>query len=248
MISVHYPAKREERDQTGLTFAGRHEDGRYIYRSLSVLHNTTAVALTHPERVGLAMCRELARAARPRLRTAIYPMTMGTAHRGYGTYGEARLWLKRSLLGSLGATFLAGDQIPRLEQSDCLDVLAHEMGHNAQVGKPGHGSNFQAAEVKMRVALKKVIAQGWPKLNMAKLRDSVGPGQRKKKAKVAARAAAAAETGVDRWTKKRDSSAKRVEHYTKEVARMEKLLARAEKDERRAKLFLEKAKAREAQS
>jgi hypothetical protein len=232
---ITYPVKQRKKDQTGLTYAGRHEDGRYIYESLSVMRDWTHVALTHDQRVGVAVCRAIAKAMDRESR--IYPMTRESGNLGYGTYGRRQLWITRPQFGSIGKAYLAGKKPVRDATFEVygLRTFAHEMGHNEQ--RPGtkpHGPEFDKAHQTMRILMRKALAKGWPKLDMRKLRDSATPGVTKRKAKVRVAASKAATSTHDRWVEKLARASARVERYEQEASRVEKLLARAQRDVRKA--------------
>lgn len=232
---VTHRAKKRTNDQTGLTLAGRHADGRYVYESLSVMRSWTTVGLTHEQRVGIAVCRAIAKLMNRE--TRVYPMTRESGNQGYGTFGACQLWITRPQLGSIGKAFLAGVQPVVTGEFVVygLSTFAHEMGHNLQ--RPGtkpHGPEFDAAHQRMRILMRKVLAKGWPKLDMRKLRDSEPPSVTKRKAKQRVAASKKALSAHDKWTAKLASASARVARYEEEASRVAKLLARAQRDARKA--------------
>ena len=119
---IYHPISPEVQDQTGLALCGRHQDGRYQYRSVSLFHHRNVMSLTHNERVGLALCYALAKKMRPGTATAIYPMTKTNSASGWGSYGSARLWLMKPHLAELGRHY-----IPKL----CAGRRAIEQGYQS---------------------------------------------------------------------------------------------------------------------
>ena len=230
---------------------GRHKDGRYMYRSISVMyHARNVVALTHEQRVGLAVCKAIALLARPGVSTDVYPMTRERGALGYGSYNASRVWLQRPLLAGIGREYLAGTSptmrhMPGRYCQDALDTLAHEMGHNTQKGGKPHGPEFREADAKMRTAILNALVPGWPKVPMSKLRDSVGPAQRKAATKRKRKEVAACESRSSKWSKKvasaeqllatweakQSAAANRVTKWRKALAHAERHLARAQDDE-----------------
>lgn len=259
---IHYPITTEVLDQTGLTLCGRHKDGRYQYRSYSVLCHANIVTLSHSQRVGLAVCFALAKLMRPGVTTEVFPMSRHRVYSGFGVVGHARLWLAPPLLDALGRSYLA-DTIPKLAAtrryypahlmdcaSEALSVLAHEMGHNTQhleEGGPGkpHGAQFKVAESKMRLAMRRALSKGWPKLDMRKLRDSVAPHLAKQAAKKKRQKAAACESREFKWQKKVAAAERNLEKWRKALAKAERMVVRWEKALRHCRLFLAKAQAGE---
>ena len=243
---IYHPISPEVQDQTGLTLCGRHQDGRYQYRSYSVFHQNNVMSLTHEQRVGLALCYALAKLMRPGTTTAIYPMTRSNRYRGFGSYGTARLWLTRPALGSVGRMYLEGDDPAEYNSIPCLNTLAHEMGHNTQheaTGRSGrpHGPEFKAAFSKMRVAMQSVLSKGWPKLDMRKLRDSVAPHLAAKVAKKKRREVAASETRVTKWTRKLAAASRNYEKWAAAKEKAERLMVKHYKAVRHAEVFLNRA-------
>lgn len=239
MTRIHHPISPEVVDQTGLTLCGRHKDGRFLYRSISVWHDCNVVALTHEERVGLAVSLAFAKQAVSRT-PVIYPMTRRGRYQGWGRIGGSTLWLQRPLLGNLGRSFLGGEK-PTLK-NQCLAVLAHELGHNTQPmrSKP-HGPEFDKAHVNMRVALAKAIHRGWPKLDMRKLRDKQAPHLAKSAAKKRRRVAAAGETRVAKWTRTLAAAEKLLASWKKRLASAERKVATWEKKVKHAQTCLDRA-------
>ena len=218
----------EVRDQTGLYLCGRHADGRYQYRSESVLGDGNVVTLTHEERVGLAVCYALAKLMRPGVTTSIYVMTK--------TRGRPRLWLMKPDLGAMGRAYLAG------AEPQATSTLAHEMGHNTQRrGSKPHGPEFDAAHLQMRLAMQRALAKGWPKLDMRRLRDSVAPHLTKKVAKKQRRDAAASESRVARWTRTLANAEKLLAVWRKKLAAAERKVAAWEKKVKHAQTHLARA-------
>lgn len=176
MVNIDYPAKRPAYDQTGLKLAGRRVDGRYVYCSISGMDHYNTVALTHAQRVGLALCRAVVAGitpATPRRTFNIYPMTRESGAWGYATQGGTRMWLQRPMLGELGQALMDSAPAPRTYSSKCLDTLAHELAHNQQpTTTKSHGPEWDSLYTKNRVAIDALMHKGWPKLDMRKLRDS----------------------------------------------------------------------------
>ena len=238
---IYHPISPEVKDQTGLTLCGRHADGRYQYRSVSVFHQRNIVSLTHEERVGLAGCHALAKLMRPGVTTVIYPMTRSNRYRGFGSRSDARLWLNRPALRSVGRMYIEGDD-PAEYDIPCLDTLAHEMGHNTQpTGTRPHGPEFKAAHSKMRVAMQSALSKGWPKLDMRKLRDSVAPHLVAKTAKKKRKEVAASETRVAKWTRTLASAEKLLATWRKKLTAAERKVAAWEKKVRHAQKLLDRA-------
>ena len=248
---IYHPTKTETKDQTGLDLCGRHQDGRYQYRSLSVFHRHNVVSMTHTQRVGLAVAYALAKLMRPGTTTVIYPMTKHKRYAGFGTYGRPRLWLSPVLLHGIGDAYLK-DERPRIadirehywdcgKSDEALGVLAHEMGHNTQRGGKPHGPEFKAAEIKMRLAMKDALGKGWPKLDMRKLRDSVAPHLAAKAAKQKRKEIAATETRVTKWTKKLNNAEANLERWTAQKEKADRMMKKHEKAMRHAQVFLTKA-------
>lgn len=248
---IYHPISPEVKDQTGLTLCGRHADGRYQYRSVSVFHQRNIMSLNHEQRVGLAICHALAKLMRPGTTTAIYPMTKTRSASGWGSYGMARLWLMKSDLFWLGMQYLKGNapssfRSARGRYPGALDTLAHEMGHNTQhyaTGRRGrpHGPEFKAAFSKMRVALHGALSKGWPKLDMRKLRDSVAPHLAAKVAKKKRREVAASESRVTKWTRTLASAEKLLATWRKKLTAAERKVAAWEKKVRHAQKLLDRA-------
>ena len=248
---VHHPVP-EVRDQTGLVICGRHADGRYQYRSVSVLDHRNVVALTHEQRVGLALCYAIAQGMRPGRKTTVYPMTRDQRTQGYGGYNSTEFWITRSQLGQLGKAYLDGHE-PSLGKArgyasagaassgEGLRVGAHEMGHNTQMGGRPHGRQFDEAHARMRVAMKKVLYKGWPKLDMRKLRDSVAPHLVKLAAKKARKSVAASESRVVKWTRTFAQAEKKLLLWEKALIYAERKVAAWQKKVRHAQRFLDKA-------
>ena len=233
---IHYPAKTEKRDSTGLTLAGRHTDGRYQYRSLSVFRDRNVVALTHPARVGLAICKAVADAVRGHP-VRVYPMTKETAAHGYGTYGASQLWLIRPMLAGLGAAYIAKSEALNTRTSYCLDMLAHEMGHNSQPrGTKPHGPEFDKAYAKMRVEVNRVMSKGWPKIG--RMQDSVAPHLRAKAAKKARKLVAASESPATKWARKLALAEKNLAAWESRQTAAERKVVGYEKKVRHARVWL----------
>jgi|TARA_R110000824_G_scaffold379777_1_gene571872 hypothetical protein len=247
---IYHPISPEVQDQTGLALCGRHQDGRYQYRSVSLFHHRNVMSLTHNERVGLALCYALAKKMRPGTATAIYPMTKTNSASGWGSYGSARLWLMKPHLAELGRHYIDGDGPEALRWKTGyrtgLSVLAHEMGHNTQrlehggPGKP-HGPQFDAAHIKMRLALKDALRKGWPKLDMRKLRDRVAPHLAAKASKQKRKEVAASETRVTKWTRKLTNAEANLERWTAQKEKADRMIKKHEKAMRHAQVFLTKA-------
>ena len=236
---IYHPAKTEEQDQTGLILAGRHTDGRYQYRSVSLFRHRNIVTLTHAERVGLAVCKAIAFSARRR-KTVIYPLTKSSSASGWGTYGSPQLWLQRSSLGAVGKLYAEKATGIRTHNCSAIDLLAHEMGHNVQ--RPGtkpHGPEFQAAFTKMRVEVNRVLAKGWPKIG--RMQDSVAPHLRAKLAKVQRRQAAASESRTSKWSRALELAEKNLAAWERKHAAAERKVASYEKKVRHAQRFLDRA-------
>ena len=239
---IHHPiAGREKLDQTGLRLCGRHEDGRYLYRNVSVMYRTSnVIALTQEQRIGLALCKNLALLTRPDVNTKVYVMTMSKSAKGYGSYNQPLLWLQREDLGHLGKLYLAGKR-PRTATEQGLSTLAHEMGHNTQVtpSKP-HGPEFDRAHIKMRHALLKVLRKGW-KIDLRKLRDTVAPHLAKKVAKQKRREVAASETRTVKWQRKLAAAERNYAKWLKTQEKAERMVAKWGKEVRHSNTYLVRA-------
>ena len=243
---IYHPISREIKDQTGLWLVGRHDDGRYQYRSVSVWDDYNIVSLTHEERVGLAVCYALAKLMRPGVTTEIYPMTKARSAMGYGLYNRPRLWLTKSDLFWMGRAYLESPCKRVVITTTSFNTLAHEMGHNTQRGgsKP-HGVEFDAAHLKMRVAMKSAVAKGWPKLDMRKLSDSVAPHIRAKELKRKRKSVAASESGESRWTRTLASGEKNLAGWEKKLAAAERKVAAWKKKVKHAQTHLSRAQTKE---
>jgi hypothetical protein len=248
---IYHPISPEVQDQTGLKLCGRHQDGRYQYRSYSVFHQNNVMSLTHEQRVGLALCYALAKLMRPGTTTAIYPMTKTRSASGWGSYGGATLWLMKSDLFWLGMQYLKGNAPSSFRTRSgrypgALNTLAHEMGHNTQhyaTGRRGrpHGPEFEAAFSKMRVAMQSVLSKGWPKLDMRKLRDSVAPHLAAKVAKKKRKEVAASESRVAKWTRKLAAASRNYERWAAAKEKAERLMVKHQRAVRHAEVFLNRA-------
>ena len=182
---IHHPVPRKK-DATGLTLVGRHNDGRYQYEVLTIAYNSSIASLSHTRRVGLAIIRAALAEAYGVRYYEVYPMLKDNAtYRGYGTLDRNRMWLKGDILAQIGHSFLSGKTTKQSWKEDAFywSTIAHEAGHNHQprASKP-HGPEFRKAEAEANMLLWKVLYKGWPKLDMRKLRDSVAPHLRGKRA------------------------------------------------------------------
>jgi len=180
---IHYPAKVEKQDATGLTLVGRHTDGRYQYRSLSVFQDRNVANLTHAERVGLALVRSALCRAYECDWYRVYPMTKANRYWGYGTFYVRRMWLNKNDLHNIGQAFLNGKSAKETWALGYWHTVAHEAGHNHQDGGRPYGREFNRAEAEARMRLAKVLHRGWGAPDMRKMRDSVAPHLAAKAAK-----------------------------------------------------------------
>lgn len=175
MARVHIKVKSKV-DPTGLRLLGRNRDGRYQYRSVSVMRQPNVVNLTHEQRVGLAVVRQLL--VDEFGRYFVYPMTRnGGSAIGYGEIGMKRMWIVRYQLAWIGKRFLTKQDALQSWRDGLWSTVIHEAGHNAQpIGTKPHGPEFKRAEMKADIRVQaRLRKHGWPKIDMRKLRESKVP-------------------------------------------------------------------------
>lgn len=219
--------KRErKRDETGMIYAGRAKDGRYLYAVPSVHgYSEYRVPLTQTQRVGFAILRRLAEQVRPG--TQLYPFRpRGTRqYRGWGMRPGQTSWLNPSLVSE--------------DLTRAFPTIAHELAHN--VGLRHSSKGFAQKVAQFESDLLRVTKGGtvWPKLDMRKLRDTPPPSEKKRAAAkpkptrtekwADARSYAAAK--VAEWNAKQSRAAKRLEHWSKQLDRAQRFLERAEQED-----------------
>jgi len=221
-----------QRDQTGLVYSGRHEDGRYVYDSRSVLGAPNRVYLTHEQRVGLAVFYKLARLLRPEVRTVVRPMVRERHYRGFGSYAIPEVWIQRPLL-------------EEKNREEGARTLAHELAHTMQPrrSKP-HGPEFREIQAALVVRLREVTRdfREWPAIDRRRLRDSKAPGQVRRER----RRGAASKTKTQEWVEKLQRARAKVEEWKAKRARAESIQEQWERKLRHAERHLGRARERES--
>ena len=243
---IHYPAKAERRDATGLTLVGRHTDGRYQYISQSVFHARNVASLTHAERVGLALVRSALCRAYECDWYRVYPMTKANRYQGFGTFYVRRMWLNKNDLHNIGQAFLNGKSAKEAWALGYWHTVAHEAGHNHQDGGRPHGREFRRAEADALMRLGKVLSRGWHAPDMRQMRDSAAPHITAKRAKKKRRVVAASQTLTSKWEGKVKNAEGRLAAWQTKLSRAESAVAKWERELAKAQRWLAKATEKEA--
>lgn len=223
-------AKRQ-RDETGMLFAGRSDDGRYRYHVPTPNGGWADVALTQQQRVNFAIMRRTVALVTG---SELYPFrdTLHGRCGGWGIYGGSLIWIARRRAD------------PITERT--WRIIAHELAHNSGLHHtPKREFDAKCAEWYARLASVTCGFTRLPQPDMRKLRDTTPPQVQARERKAALREAKAAETPAQRWRKKLTHAEQRRVFYAREAERMGRLLAKWEKEERKAHRWLKQAEEKE---